>query len=49
MCLVLPRSGSAAVTSREKKSSGMKEDVTDGCQRNRKIYFGDKHLDFAEA
>lgn len=27
----------------------MKQDVTDSCQRDRELYFGNKHLDFAEA
>lgn len=32
-----------------RRGKGMKEDVTDGCQRDRELYFGNKHLDFAEA
>ena len=46
---VSPDAGSAAVTTWGGGGKGMKEDVTDSCQRDRELYFGNKHLDFAEA
>lgn len=32
-----------------RRGKGVKEDVTDSCQRDRELYLGNKHLDFAEA